>query len=106
MKMLSRIAVFAMGFCFLCAGEVFSAMVTLDYFPLESGSEWTYSHSPSTVTFDLGGRTTSMTASDESHWVQADGRIIKEMIATFTANGESGTVNVHIDEKYIVDPVP
>ena len=75
---------------------------TLDYYPLDQGSQWTYSVSPSTLTFDVEGETVSMTLSDVSVSIPSDLQRLTEMTFTGTVDGDSFSGNARCEEYYFV----
>ncbi len=76
---------------------------TVDYFPLNKGSEWAYSVSPPTVTFDYEGNTVSLTFGDISVSVPSEGWTRSEMPFTGTVDSESFSGTARYDAEYVVN---
>jgi len=77
--------------------------LTLDHFPLERGSQWVYSVSPSTMVFDFEGDIFTMNFADFEISIPADGR--RRLEATFSGNvdGYSFNGDTWYEEQYVVD---
>jgi hypothetical protein len=77
--------------------------LTLDHYPLDKGSEWVYSLSPSTVSFNFEGLTFSVNLTDCEISIPVDGHRRLEIAFSGTVNGYSFSGNIWYEEEYIVD---
>jgi hypothetical protein len=76
---------------------------TLDRYPLNKGSEWVYSMSPSSATLDYLGYTFHMTFGDLKVSIPSDGHRRMETTCSGTVNGYSFSGDMWYEEEYVVD---
>jgi hypothetical protein len=84
--MLRKVSVFFMVFSLLLGSRVVFADFTLDHFPLDAGSRWRYSVSPSEVTGEFDGSFVSINFGQLTVWIPSEGRRLAEMPFTGTIN--------------------
>lgn len=84
--MLTKVSVFFGVVCLLLGSRVVSADFTLEHFPLDKGSRWTYSVSPPTISGEFDGSLLSMNFGQLTVSIPSDGRRRSEMPFTGTIN--------------------
>jgi len=88
---------------FATESELGGLGLTLVHYPLEKGSEWLYSLSPSTVSFDFEGLAIIINLADCEISIPADGHRRLEIDFSGTVNGYSLSGNMWFEEEYMVD---
>jgi len=88
---------------FLTESKPGEPILTLDHFPLDEGSEWVYSVSPPSVTFEYEGETVNLTFGDVSVSIPSEGRIVTEMPFDGTVSGVKFSGNGRSEVEYVVD---
>lgn len=85
--MLRKAPIFFVACCLLLGSRVVSADFTLDHFPLDAGSRWTYSVSPSQLNGEFEGSIVSIIFDELTVSVPSEGRRRAEMPFTGTIDG-------------------
>ena len=85
--MLRKVPIFVVACCLLLGSRVVSADFTLDHFPLDAGSRWTYSVSPSPLNGEFEGSIVSIIFDELTVSVSSEGRRRAEMPFTGTIDG-------------------
>jgi hypothetical protein len=102
--MLRKVPIFVLVCCLFLGSRVVSADFTLDHFPLDTGSRWTYSVSPSTLTGEFYGSLVSMTFGELTVSIPSQGRRRAEMSFTGTVDGFAFEGNSSVEEEYNLGP--
>lgn len=76
--------------------------LTLDHFPLERGSQWVYSVSPSTTVLDFEGDTFIMNFADFEISIPADGQRRLETTFSGSVDGYSLSGDTWYEEEYVI----
>jgi hypothetical protein len=84
--MLRKVPFFVLVCCLLLGSRVVSADFTLDHFPLDKGSRWTYSVSPPTISGEFEGSSLSINFGQLTVSIPSEGRRRSEMAFTGTIN--------------------
>jgi hypothetical protein len=102
LKMLRKVPIFVVVCCLLLGSRVVSADFTLDHFPLDTGSRWTYSVSPSELTGEFDGSFVSIIFDELTVSVSSEGRRYAEMPFTGTIDGFAFEGSSSYEEEYNV----